>query len=107
MKRVLYFLRDHWYIPLFVVGVVLGFILRGKRPPVVDQLGNELEAIRAGAEARKLKATLGAQQAAEVVRQQHGAAVQALSAEQAQQAEALRDDPVALSRFLVHAARGS
>lgn len=106
--KILYWLRDHWYLPLFILGVVLGLILRGRLGmPAAAQLGNELEAIRAGAEARRLKAIMGAQQAAEEVRKQHAATVQALNAEQAQQAEALRDDPVALSRFLVRAARSS
>ena len=107
----LFWLKDHWYLPLLAI-VLLGSLMlclifrTGATPADAKRaLDSELEVIRAGAEARRLRAELGAQQAAEQVRKQHAAAVQALDAEKAQQAEELRDDPVALSRFLVRASR--
>lgn len=109
MKKSLLWLLDHWYLPLFAVGVLLGWWLTrdSKRGEPLAQIKAELDAIKAGQKARELEAQLGAQQAADEVRKEHAAAVQALNAEQVKKAEALRSDPVALSKFLVRAGRRS
>lgn len=108
MKKALFWLLDHWYLPLFVVGVVLGWWLTrdsSKKLPPLGQIKTELDAIEAGRKARDLEAQLGAQRAAEEVRRQHDAAIQKLDATQAAKAEELRADPVALSKFLVRAGK--
>ena len=112
MMRVLFWLKDHWYLPLLAIALLGSLMLclvfrTGATPADAKRaLDSELEVIRAGAEARRLKAQLGAQQAAEEVRKQHAVAVLALNADQIKEAEALHHDPVALSRFLVRASRG-
>ena len=105
--KVVTWLLDHWYLPLFGIGVVLGWWLtRGSgKPSPLDLIKAELDGIAAVRDARELRARLGNQQAAEEVRRRHQAAVQQLDAQQAEQAAQLRDNPVALSKFLVGAAR--
>lgn len=108
MKKAALWLLDHWYLPLFAVGVLLGWWLTRdttKKLPPLDQIKTELDAIEAGRKARELETRLGAQQAAEEVRRQHDAAVQKLDAEQARRAQELQADPVALSKFLVRAGK--
>lgn len=107
MKKALFWILDHWYIPLFAIGVLLGWWLtRGKKGlPPIKEIAHELKAIEAGREAREWKAKLGAERAAEEVRKQHLAAIEKLNADQAKKAEELRQDPVALSRFLVKAGK--
>lgn len=107
MKKALFWIKDHWYVPLFFLGAVLGWWLtRGRKGlPPLKQIEGELKAIAAGSEARELRAKLGAKDAAEQVRKQHAEAIQKLDAEQVKKAEALKEDPVALSKFLVKAGR--
>jgi hypothetical protein len=107
MKRAFQFLVDHWYIPLFAIGTLLGWwMTRGRKtPPPLAQLKGELKLIESVREAKELQAKLGAQGAAEEVRRQHVETIQRMDAADATKAAALRDDPVALSRFLVKAGR--
>jgi hypothetical protein len=103
--KALRWILDHWYIPLFAIGVLLGWWLtRGKQSPFA-QVQNELEAIEAGRKARELEAKIGARQAAAEVVREHAEAIQRLDGEDAKKAEELRHDPAALSKFLVRAGR--
>lgn len=108
MKKALFWIKDHWYLPLFAAGLFLGWWLTRKgstKGPPLAEIQKELKAIDAGREAREMKARLGATQAAEEVRRQHAEAIQRLDTDQAKKAEQLREDPVALSKFLVKAGR--
>ncbi len=90
---------------LFIGLAVLGWIVTRGRSPPMGGLDNELKAIRAGARARETEAQLGSQAALAEVREEHRTELLKLDAEQAKKAEELRDDPVALSKFLVRSGR--
>jgi len=97
---------DHWYVPLFVVGVVLGFILSGKlrsRGGPTERTKVELEAIKAKADARKLAADRGHSAAKAEVTARYVRRREQLNEEQRKEAEALREDPQALAAYLVRA----
>jgi len=101
MMRVLYWLKDYWYLPLIAGVAIIGYLaFRGRGGRWWD-VKHELEVIEAGRQAREAKACLGAAQAAEQVREQHAEALALLDVDQAKEAERLKADPVALSRFLV------
>lgn len=99
-------LKAHWYIPLFVVGVIIGAVFSKRvrdRGAFLDQTKAELEASSAAAEALRWKAELGAERAAAKVEAEHRAELEALDEKQKQEAEQLRKDPGALARYLVRA----
>jgi hypothetical protein len=98
-------LADHWYIPLFVAGVVLGFVLSGKpgRPKPGARTKVELDAIKAKADARKLAAERGHTAAKLEVTARYALRKAQLTEEQQREAEALREDPPALAAYLVRA----
>jgi hypothetical protein len=101
--KILRWLADHWYLPLFVLGVFLGWWLtrgRGKVLPT-KQIQTELKAIEAGRKAKSLEAELGAEQATAKILKEYKAEVQKLNEEEAKQVAELKQDPVALSKFLV------
>lgn len=101
-------LKEHWYVPLFALGVVLGFIVsekvRRKGLPD-DQVAAELEAITAGSEARKMEVVVGTAKAVEVVEETFSEAREALDETERDEAEKLREDPRALARYLLRAGR--
>ena len=104
MKSALIWLWDYWYIPLIVaLSVAIWIVLRRGTP--IDALNDELDVIKAGADARKLVAAQGAGEALNAVSTQHRDALDKLDDDQQIQAERLKDDPVALARFLVRAAK--
>ena len=98
------FLKDYWYIPLFVIALVLGWVVfrrRGGTP--IAQIKRELDAIEAQRHARELVARLGADKARVRVIVRHREAMEALDEKQRVQAESLRADPVKLAKFLTKA----
>lgn len=106
MKPVLRWLAAYWYIPLFIGGVLALWAITGfRRTPPIDTVTRELAVIRAGAAAREAQLLLGKKRAAEQVQREKAVAIAQLQDKQAAKAEELRDDPVALSRFLVRAGR--
>lgn len=104
--RILYWLKDYWYIPVFFIaaigGLVLSYILF-KRPDtsILEKTNLEIKAIQAGAEARQIKAELGAEQAKAVVAGKYMQEMAALDTKQKAQAVELENDPVALAKYLV------
>lgn len=108
MKKVLHFLVDHWYIPLMVLAAIVLALLSGVGRRGFDPsawVSKELDAIRAGSEARDQAARDGAEAALAKVREDKADALASLDKAQAEKAERLKDDPVALSRFLVRVGR--
>jgi hypothetical protein len=101
--RVVRWLLAHWYVPLIFLAAVAGFLVSRKRGSPLQTTKVELEAIRAGADARRVEAELGAEQARRHVEKAHMEALMRLDEEQAKQAAELRDDPIALAKFLVRA----
>ena len=108
MKRAWRWLLDHWYIPFFVAGAVVGWLLTresGKRGTPIEQTFAELDAIDAAAQVRKMEAEIGAAQAYDHVKDTYRAEMDALDEQQKAQAEGLRHDPAKLTKFLVLAGR--
>lgn len=105
MTRFLHWLVDYWYIPLVVLGGIFLFVMsRGKESPS-KILFTELDAIKAGSDAKKVQAEKGAEIASEEVRKKHAEALKKLDEEQKAEAERLKNDPVALSKFLIRASK--
>lgn len=105
MKKIWKFIRAYWYIPVFIIAVILGWVIFRKRGTPIKQTQTELEAIKAAEEAREWKARLGAEMAKKQVEAKYREEVAALNEKQAAQAKELEDDPVKLAKFLVRAAR--
>jgi hypothetical protein len=105
--RVVRWLLAHWYVPFVFLAALAGFLISWKRGTPLQATKRELEAIRAGADARRVEAALGAERARRHVEKAHVEALMLLDESQAQQAEGLRDDPAALAKFLVRAGRPS
>ena len=102
--KFLRFIKDFWYIPFFILALILGWVLfRGRRGTPLAQTKAELEAIEAGRLAREMQARLGAEAARKNLEVQYSQQLKALDDEQAAKAAKLRDNPQALARFLVRA----
>ena len=101
--NVLRWLVDRWYIPLIAVAAVLTWVFLRSKPPKAI-LSTELEAIKAGAQARVVVAEDGAERARAEVLRVHATEVAALDEAQAERAVELAEDPQALAKFLVRAA---
>ena len=106
MSRLFHGLADYWYVVALIAGAVLLWLVTGGRRSIPsDTIKREMAAIRAGAEAREKQIQLGRHRAARDVRKAHAVAIARLKDQQATKAEELRNDPVALSKFLVRAGR--
>lgn len=93
----------HWIgIGLLGLAVILIWILTGGRGPnPSEKLGREIDAINAGAEADKVKAELGAEQAIAHVNEEYQADLAAMDEAKRERAKKLERDPSALAKFIV------
>jgi hypothetical protein len=102
-------LKKYWAVPLIILGIIGGWLLfrkrREKGTPIV-QTKVELQAIDAAGQARLKEAELGAEKAKAWVEAQYQSELQALNQSQKEQADALRDNPAELAKFLVRAGSG-
>lgn len=97
----------YWYVPvILVLGVLLWIVSRGRVNPM-EHTETELEAIKAGAEVKRIQTKLGAEQARQHVEDKYRKQLEALNEKQKAQAEELRNDPVKLAKFLVRAGHHS
>ena len=99
-------IKPRWYIPLFVLGVILGWVLFGKRRERGTPLAQtkvELQAIEAAGQVKNKVAELGAEKAKAWVEANYQAQLTALDTKQKAQAEELKNDPPKLAAFLVRA----
>lgn len=106
LKAAWVWLSRHWYIPLFVLGVVLGWMLSGGRRQKgtpLAQTKRELAAIEAARRAREKELELGTQKAKEWVEASYQAEIHALNMAQKSEAYGLRSDPAKLAAYLVRA----
>lgn len=88
----------HWVLLVAVILIAFGAYLLGMRdPPKID---SEIEAIRAKADAKRWKAALGAQKAAEKVERRYLDRIEKLNDLERQEVDRLRNDPVALADML-------
>lgn len=91
-----------------VVGVLLAWILvrrwlpqsKPKVPPL-DHIRRELTAIREGAKVDKLQAELGHEQAVQHIEDKYRKELEEMEAERKAEAEKLRADPEALTRYII------
>lgn len=107
VKKAAVWLWDHWYIPLFVAGLLAGWLLTRRSASnwsALKQLATELEAIKAGAEVREVKASAGAQAARAHVEERYKEALAQLDERQREEAKVYEQDPIELARFLVRVA---
>lgn len=96
-------LKKYWYIPVFLIGMILVWMFFRRRGTPIKQTIAEVKAIQAEAEIEKLEAVLGTEKAKEAVAQNYNAELEALDKQQQEQAKELRDDPGKLAKFLVRA----
>ena len=105
MKKVWKFIKAYWYIPVFVIAVILGWVIFRKKGTPIAQTRAELDASRAGEQAREWQAKLGAEMAKKQVETQYREELKVLDEKQAAQVKELENDPAALAKFLVRAGR--
>lgn len=103
--KYLKWLKAHWYLPLFVVGSIIGVIvgaLLQRKGQVGPQtlLKEELAAIKESSRISDILAKDGHKAAMDAVGDQHYELVKILDTDSAEKAKRLADDPVALSRHL-------
>lgn len=103
MRKSLRFIANYWYIPFLFLLFLLGWIFFRKRGAPLEQIETELEAIWAGQKVREMREKEGAVRARLEVLAKYANEREQLSREQQEKAEKLKDDPVALSKFLVRA----
>lgn len=110
LRKAMWWLADHWYLPVIVILAVLSwFLFRWRKPGAKDAMRtvqDELDIIRSGAEAREMEIQLGTEQALAHVRDKYQAKTVALDATQQAKVKELEDDPVALAKYLERITRG-
>ncbi len=99
------FTKRYWRLPVVILFAVVAAILLRKwfrpRLPPMEMVTRELEAIRAGVEADKVRAELGHEQALRHVEDKYREELLALDEKDKEQADKLRNDPEALTRFIM------
>lgn len=99
-------LRRFWYIPILAVGGIIAWILfcrwrPGSKLTPLSTTVAELEAIKAGAEADKVRVELGTVEAVKHINEKYAGRIAKLNEKQKVRAEKLLNDPEALARFIV------
>lgn len=107
MKKFGQFIKRHWYVPFFILAMILGWVLFRKKSNPVKRTRIELQAIEAGRQAQELQERLGNEAAKKHLDLQYREERAALDEKQAAKAKELANDPVALSKFLVRAGSGN
>jgi delta 1-pyrroline-5-carboxylate dehydrogenase len=102
--KALRWIADYWYIPLFIVGAIVGVILltrKGKSGAgLIQKVQTELSAIAAQREARDLKLQLGAEQAKQHVLDKYAEKRKQLDEKAEARVKELEDDPEQLAKVL-------
>ena len=88
-----------------IVYVIRKAMRDGNAGSLMRDVADAVLEIRAAAEAKKVTARKGKEEGLKVVQTRFAKEVEALNEKQAEEAKALHEDPVALSRFLVRAGR--
>lgn len=93
----------HWYVPVAVLGALVGLLACRPRRPGEDPfqgVKDELAAVQAATEARNMATELGTAQALEHVKDKYQAKLAALESGQKAKAAELEADPAALAKYL-------
>lgn len=98
-------LRRWGYFIAFVGGALVVWLVTRKQPFPQAEIKRELNVIEADAEASRLIAEKGHEAAVKEVQAQYEQAKSELDDKTKQEAEMLKNEPVALSRLLVRAAQ--
>jgi len=105
MLKVLLWIKDYWYIPLFVIVVIAGWIVwsrwgvRGQVPPM-QKIVDEVHAIGEARKTREIQLTAGAEEAKKHVNEKYAETKKRLDAEGNLKVKELENDPVALAKYL-------
>jgi len=108
LAKIGYFLRDYWYIPLFIIGAIILFLVTRKssdKPPIIAKVKKELDVIQAGADARNIAIEKGTEYAVVATKAEYQAKIQALDVTQKLEMKELENDPIALARYLERVSR--
>lgn len=104
MKKALNLFRDYWYIPFFILFMILGWIVFRRRDVTpLEHTKRELKAIQASREIKELIIHDGISKARLKIIAKYMSEKEQFSKDQQIKAERLKHDPVALSKFLVRA----
>lgn len=95
--------RWGWLVAFIIAAIVIVIVTVGAVRPDIKR---EIEVAKADAEATKLEAKVGWEEAVKRIEEEHKTTLESLNGSQRFQAEKLKEDPVALSRFLVRAGSG-
>ena len=101
--RILSWLKKYWYVPVFILGSVLLWLLFRRSGPPLEQTMAEVKAIQAEADVKKLKKALGTEYAKKAVTERYETELKELNEKQEKQAKKLENDPAKLAKFLVRA----
>ena len=102
MMTLIYKIKKYWYIPLFVLGLILLYVIfRRRRVDIVDATLIELKAIDTAYDVKKQILIHGAEAEKKRVTEIYKRNAHAMSVKQRRRAEALKEDPSALSKLLV------
>ena len=105
VRKALLAIKDYWYVPLLVLGVIIGYYTfrrwRGTEgdallKPVLDTI----RVIQAGGQARNEQIQNGVEAATASVKAKYQVQQLALQTEQANQVKELENDPIALAKYL-------
>jgi len=99
-------LKLHWKIPFLFLSIILAWLLfrKYRKQTPIKQTKIELQAIEAAGQARAKELEVGAAQAKAWVELNYFAQLNALTQEQKEQADELRNNPAKLAAFLVRIA---
>ena len=100
VKKMISFLRNFWYIPVFVVIAIVLFLAQRRRL-ALRLLKTEIEASRAAQKAARNTIELGADLARKTVLMDYSAKLTNLRGEHRKRVAELMNDPEKLSRYLV------
>jgi hypothetical protein len=102
--KALYWMKDFWYIPVFILGagVLLAFMMwrRESVSKILERIKTEFSAIDARRETRDIRIQLGAEQAKQHVIDKYAEKRKNLDEKSEARVKALENDPEALAAAL-------
>ncbi len=103
MTKIWKWLKTYWYVPAIILGLMLGEICWPRRRSFAARARAEIYAAEAAAKAKEWEAKLGTERAKTRIEEVYHEEIEKLEATQKREAAELKDDPVALAKFIVRA----